>query len=380
MKRILLTSSRGNATLELIRLLARDGHTIYLAETFKEAIGNYSKYAKHVTIVSQPRFNEEKYIDELITLIKQQHIDWLIPTYEETFYIAKYLNRLNQFCEVYCSNYQDLIDLHNKWRFSQMVDHVAVHSPETHLLQCNDDLKLYKPTSKQWVFKPIFSRFAAHTFICPEASELKDIDFAKGHWVAQKFIAGSEICSYNIAFNGKLTLHSTYQNCYRAGKGAGIYFIAVRNAKILDFVKTFVEQINFTGQISFDFIVTDDNEVYVIECNPRITSGIHLFRGESGIADCFSSKVVDIRVPRYPKPYMLLIAMLLYGFKQVLQKKVSLRTFCRDIKNADCVIYHPDDKAPFFNIIKSLYAFYRLSRKKRITLLEATTYDIEWNG
>jgi len=68
-------------------------------------------------------------------------------------------------------------------------------------------------------------------------------------------------------------------------------------------VKTFVRALNLTGQISFDFIKTEDGQVYPIECNPRTHSAITTFHDHPGVADAYLKDVEDeTKSPIFPLP------------------------------------------------------------------------------
>lgn len=58
----------------------------------------------------------------------------------------------------------------------------------------------------------------------------------------------------------------------------------------------------------------------------------------------------------------------------------EIKNLCLDLKKAKDVVFSWTDLKPFTQQFSSLYHFYVLSRKKGISLLEASTYDIEWNG
>ncbi|GAA3325969.1 hypothetical protein GCM10020331_060000 [Ectobacillus funiculus] len=77
--------------------------------------------------------------------------------------------------------------------------------------------------------------------------------------------------------NGKLLAHSVYQTEFTAGLGATIAFQHTECDPIFHLFQYSLKKLKYSGQIAFDFIVTKDGKVYPIECNPRTTSGLHLF-------------------------------------------------------------------------------------------------------
>ena len=104
-----------------------------------------------------------------------------------------------------------------------------------------------------------------------------------GAWVVQAFVAGDELCSYAIASNGRLLSHMAYRPAYRLNRSSSYYFDPVEQPAIRDAVQRLVRGIGFSGQLSFDWIVDADGHPQALECNPRATSGLHLFAADSDL-------------------------------------------------------------------------------------------------
>ena len=52
---------------------------------------------------------------------------------------------------------------------------------------------------------------------------------------------------------------------------------------IQEWVTTFVKAKNLSGFVCFDFLVDKNNNVYCIECNPRLHSAIVSFESQSKV-------------------------------------------------------------------------------------------------
>jgi predicted ATP-grasp superfamily ATP-dependent carboligase len=101
-------------------------------------------------------------------------------------------------------------------------------------------------------------------------------------WVMQEFIAGQEYCTHSTVRNGVVRLH-----CCSKSSPFQVNYENVDNPQIYEWVKHFVKELNLTGQISFDFIQTENGTVYPIECNPRTHSAITMFYNHPGVADAY---------------------------------------------------------------------------------------------
>ena len=221
--------------------------------------------------------------------VQRHRIDLLIPTYEETFYIARHRHWLEDVCTVFCDGFDKLQQLHNKWSFVRMVADCSITAPPTFLLQTAEDLALLKEDAAYYVFKPVYSRFATQLVAQPNPNQLRMQPHSLNPWVAQWFIEGPEYCSYSVVHRGRVQAHVTYRHPYNLGPGSGIYYQRVNHPAIERFVHEFCEQHRYHGQVGFDFIQDyRSGKVFVIECNPRTVSGLHLFAPRGSVDQCFS--------------------------------------------------------------------------------------------
>ncbi|MBR7551800.1 carboxylate--amine ligase, partial [Mycobacterium tuberculosis] len=83
---------------------------------------------------------------------------------------------------------------------------------------------------------------------------------------------------------------------------------------IFDWVSEFVAAERFSGQAGFDFIEGADGSLYCIECNPRSTSGIMMFRPHNDVPSAFFGDNDHLIVPDSDVDRMIGLGMLLYGW------------------------------------------------------------------
>lgn len=212
-----------------------------------------------------------------MTICKREKIDLVIPTFEEIFCLAKGLDRFPKETQVLCSSYETLDELHNKWRFNKKIEALGFDTPKSYLIHSQEELKKLQ-FSPPYILKPSYSRAA----LCIQKVSSKTppevkID-PKNPLVAQEWLHGKKFCSYSIAHNGKLSAHTVYPVDISIEGNSCLNFEAIDHKKIQSWIASFVKKENFTGQIAFDFIETNEGKLYAIECNPRGTSGIHLFQ------------------------------------------------------------------------------------------------------
>lgn len=375
--RVLILGARAPACLEWARAFAAAGWQVTVADSLAQPLSRFSRAAEHFVRLPEPRSNPNAWVDALAAVITQQGIDLLLPTCEEVFYLAHGLERLRPLCRVLTCDFALLHRLHHKGDFAAMTAGWAVAAPATQVLHDRSALPALAEEAEKWVLKPAYSRFASQTLVRPSAAQIAKLQpSAEVPWVAQRFVAGQEYCSFSVLLNGQLRAHSNYRPRYRVGRGSGIYFDSCAPAPIRAFVEQFGSATGYTGQVGFDFIEDTQGRFHVLECNPRATSGVHLFDDQRAqlVAALHEESTSPLLATEQPR--MIALAMLLLAAPQ----RVFNRGFWRDYADARDVIVQDGDSGPLHAQLLSLAEIIGRAVTRRCGLLAASTADIEWNG
>jgi hypothetical protein len=164
---------------------------------------------------------------------------------------------------------------------------------------------------------------------------------------------------------------------FKADGGAAIAFKYEQNKNILNFVQDFSKKEDFQGQIAFDFI-QNENGLYLIECNPRLTSGIQLFEEDISSVFIFNDKQKTY-YPKKEAKSVLFLAMLVYGLSNVHSFNDLINWFKTTFLSKD-VIFDKKDIKPFLMQGFIMIMMVISGLKHNINIQEISTYDIEWNG
>lgn len=389
MKKILLTGGRSPITLDLARSLNDCGFSVYGVESSPYTLCEYSNAFKKFKLITAPNDSLNQYKEELIAFINENKIDLVIPTNEEAFQISKIKEELSKVCHPLVSSLERLNQLHHKFEFNQQVVSLNLPAPKSYQTHTSEEILslLDKIPSEKIVLKPSYSRFATQTLLLKkEAAKAYVFNHKEVFtipYVLQEFIEGKELCSTSFALEGELLSHVTYSHDFTAGKGAGICFEAIHHPAIENWVRLFVKQTQFTGHLSFDFIINDKEELYPLECNPRATSGLHLLVHQKNYIENLTQTKLNLEIQKTPpspeKKAQIKLAMLVYGFFSIRSISECFNWF-KIFFTAREVIFSLNDIKPFFIQFVSFYSLIRKAKKANCSPLEYSTKDIEWNG
>ncbi|SMB78952.1 hypothetical protein [Deinococcus hopiensis] len=372
MARILLTGGRAPAALELARLFQRCGHCVDVAESWFWSASRFSRTVQRNLRVAPPRQAYAAFAQQLRRAVQRGRYDVLIPTCEEIFWVARARPLLSPHVTVFCPTLEELRELHDKYAFSQLLSKAGLPGPTTTLLQSERELRAYAQNAPESVYKPSYSRFGTRALIRPSPAQLKRVRPSKTHpWTAQHHKGGREWCAFAVLRAGAVAALGVYPARFPVG-GASTYFQAIHHPGIQAWVEAFGAFTLLTGQVAFDF-KEDAAGLWALECNPRLTSGLHLFRDQPEVTRTYLAPTPQEPLLAAPAGPLALKAVMFLGGVRRASDWHAWRT-ARDVMIA------PHD--PWPALMQPVVAGAWVVRALRLGtgVLEATTHDIEWNG
>ncbi len=385
MSTVLITGGRAPVALDLARLLHAAGHRVIVAESLPRHLCARSRAVARSYRVPAPNPDRAGFVAALARIVREERVDLLLPTCEEVFHVAAGRAVLDPLCEVFTAPLDQLRRLHSKLDFIRSLAARGVAVPETWELTSGEDLQALwgrLGAGERLVFKPVFSRFAVDVAFATAGEALPAIAPTLARpWVAQRFVAGRALCTYGIARGGRLLAHAAYDAEFTAGQGASISFRPLAHAGLRAWVADFVAAERFTGQLAFDFIEAPDGTLYPLECNPRATSGVHLFTPEDGLDRALlgHDPPADPIEPRPAAAAVLALAMWLYALPAV-RTPAQAGAWLARMGGARDAIFRWDDPLPFLSQFAVFGHLVAAGLHDGTSALAASTRDIEWNG
>ncbi|NJK45490.1 MAG: GNAT family N-acetyltransferase [Pleurocapsa sp. SU_196_0] len=345
-----------------------------------------SRWVRAAFRVPKPRLCPTGFARALEEIVSRERVDLVIPTCEEIFWLMLVLDD-SEFSalrtKVFAPNLEVLHGLHHKKRFHDLLRTLGIRTPETTLLESSGALERLNRTGSL-VLKPAYSRFGARMRLLSPRDKIVDVPriTRSQPWLAQEFIHGEELCAFAVAWGGRVNAFALYRPGWRAGRGAATSFSLLprddpRNVEALEVVTRLTSSLNFTGQIALD-VMSDAHGLSVLECNPRATSGVHLFAPEDHLENAY---LHDLGTPIIATgvPARLGVPMLLCAFPKILEPH-GVETWTRTWRDSRDVLRDPRDPLSVRHQLRCVLESLREAWRLRCSVLEATTADIEWNG
>ncbi len=378
-QKLLLTGGRGPAVLEMARQLSRQGHTIFVAESTKIQYCQFSNTVSKNFLVPDPLLDETGYINALTDLLDKYKIDMLIPAYDETYFIAKHKDKLTEHATVFCDSLEKIKTLNNKYTFAELAETLNCYTPKTILMSNDNEWQKFQENpsfTMPYMVKSFYASGGSEVVTIRAKDDIKKIKF-KPPFIVQEHVSGKAWSSTGVAHNGEMTLNVVYEPLfiYREN-GPAICLQGVTHPGILALIKHVVKSQNYTGLIGFDIIEKEDGSLYLLECNPRVTSGVHLFSAEDKLGECFLNPNTAFHEAQPKKPVQISVA----GMLKVLfyLKKGQFKQWLHCVTHSADAVFDAKDIRPAL-FVPVLAAFYLHQYIKHSKLPDDNIfYHMDW--
>jgi hypothetical protein len=373
---VLLTSGRVPSALELARRLARAGCYVVVADSYATYLCQGSRAVAKAYVVPPPRSQPASYELAIIDIIRQEQIELVVPCSEEVFYLARFQTEISKYCEVFFGDAALLLDCHHKQTFNDLAHSMGLPVPASTLL-LKDSTAVEKIQADDFLMKRCYSRGGTGVIFAKAGTTPEQCDVpVDGSWLIQQRIAGETLCSFSVIQKGRVMQTQIYRPSVILGT-IGVVFQGIVDEKIERWVETFARHSKFHGFVSFDFLKNAAGEVFAVECNPRITSGVHLM--DPGI---LAQSILD---PHRPLPKLasrgraqIILGVLTALPDLVMNPRLAWRTFRECIQARD-VTFAWSDLWPLLFQLKCYLYFFRQCRRQRFSLSSCAMDGLEWN-
>ncbi len=370
---ILLTLGRMPKGLDLARGFAANGCQVYVADPHKKHVCHYSNSVTKCFTVTPPNVSANDFVNDLLNIVHEQHIDLVVPVSEESVYAGLLKTKLPEAVAFFGPGFETARKLHDKFYFNQYLHELGFPAPACALHGTTEAEQLIN--NHDVVLKPLHASAGIDMEMLDKGSSIPATTHRPS--MLQQRMRGRLLTSLSIARDGQCLGTGVYEGTVFTGSVA----IAFERVDVIEpvsiFINTFIEKTGYTGFISFDLFIEDDGLAYAIECNPRLTSGIHLFENAdvaNAVSEQNSTSMIRYRKRRNFQHFWPCLGTTEMSLIKRGPFKKNLKHF---LKSAD-VTWSRHDPLPFLMMNFCSTEILKKYFSKKMSLGEASITDIEW--
>ncbi len=375
-KTVLLTLGRLPKALELARALKSAGCRVVVAEPFGWHVCRPSTAVDRSIRVAAPNTNTQQYLDDLMRVIAEERVDFVVPVSEEALHAARLKPVLPAHVNIFSPGQAQLLQLHDKLGFAHIAGSYDLDVPET--FAAGDPAAVALSQVYDHIIKPVHSCSGIGVEHRGKGTAL-NITAADPDCVVQAFVPGRHVSSFSVAHEGREIVTVLYEGTVFSGTVA-VCFTRIEKLKpVDDWISRFIARSGYSGFISFDFIVSDEGRAWAIECNPRVTSGVH-FLNNADLARAILQPAARQPV-RFKKTrsFQQSYTTLTEAYRHILNPPAFLARM-RQLFSARDVVWSARDPMPFLLMTPMSWDILKPSIFSGMSLGEAATRDIAWFG
>jgi predicted ATP-grasp superfamily ATP-dependent carboligase len=290
-KTLLLTLGRLPKALDFARAFHEAGWRVIVAEPFKAHLTGQSKSVAKSYVVPSPSEGKQGYLEGLARVIATESVDLVLPISEETMHVAGLRALVPDQVQIYVPATTDLMALYDKAAFIELAAAHGIAVPQTALL--GSALGEAIAAGCDYVIKPVYS-CSGRGVSLHKAGALLPTNFGEKA-VVQAQLSGQQLSTFAIAHQGQVVVNVIYRGTIMSGSVA-VAFEQVDQPAIDAWVTRFVAATSHSGFISFDFFVDETGVARAIECNPRVTSGVHFIETSRLVEAILTPQTADLKL------------------------------------------------------------------------------------
>jgi hypothetical protein len=370
-KTVLLTLGRLPKALALARALHSAGYRVVIAEPFRWHVCKPSRSVSACYRVPAPSVSPAAYLEALLHIVRYEAVDLVVPVSEEALYVAELHGRLPPEVTLLCPPPGLLSELHDKLTFARRAEALALPVPATYPAGTAAARELAGSTHH--VIKPARGCSGIGLELRPAGTPPPP---AEGGTLVQRRIDGRQVSTLSFLDGGRNLATVCYEGTVFAGTVAVCFRRVSDLQAVANWVGKFCENLDYTGFIAFDFIVDNSGTPWAIECNPRVTSGVH-FLDECSLGRALSGPgdMNAIAVRRDKDRFQWAYSTLTEAYASLFRPREFIRCL-REMAGARDVVWSLRDPLPFILMTPMSWEILWPAMTTSMTLGEATQSDI----
>jgi predicted ATP-grasp superfamily ATP-dependent carboligase len=346
---------------------------VVVADPFAWHVSRLSRDVARSVRVRPPAESREGFLDDLAAICERERVDVVVPVSEEAIHAVGVADRLPAHTRLYAAPAPVVRALHDKAAFNATATALGLTAPRTAFLGTDAAHALVRDMDV--VLKPQWSCGGMGISFVDRAGALPAAG-AEPVLVQQR-IRGPHRSSFTVAVHGVPVATSVYKGNVFSGTVSCAFERDDDSPQVVAWAERFVRETGHHGFLSLDFILDDAGTPYAIECNPRVTSGVH-FLDTRAIADVILHERTNGTVPfRTRTRFQHFYATLMEAEGRLFTGKPSRAQFHALATSRD-VVWSWRDPLPFLLMTPASWPILKLAMFHGVPMSEGATRDVAY--
>jgi predicted ATP-grasp superfamily ATP-dependent carboligase len=367
---VLLTLGRLPKGLDIARSFATAGWRVIVADPHKRHVVGASRAVSASYGTPAPADAPNAYLNALRDIVAAENVELIVPISEEILHVAALRERVAPSVKIFAMPQDVLLRVHDKLDFAIYAESLGLTVPQTAPARSSEALQI--ASSADYIVK-LRRTCAGMGLIRGAAGTNPPQDDGA---VVQRFIRGEEHSACALAQDGRIQGCAVYVGSLMSGTVA-VGFRRVAHALIEQWIQRFVDETRWTGFISFDFIVDETGVPWALECNPRLTSGVHFFETASIAPAILNEKT---RLTFRNEPQLQQMWACLTETQNSFGDWPRFRRNLRHLFSTRDVSWSLSDPWPLVGMPWTAWTIIAKSRAQNVSFGEAASSDIVWRA
>jgi len=371
----LLTVGRFPAALTLARGLHGRGVRVIVADPMKRQLCSVSRAVTKTFQVAPPNTDIEGWERDILDIIERENVTDLIPTSEEVCHVANLAPRLPDTTRYVGPSAEWIAQWHDKLQFVNYAISRGVTAPSVYTTADGESRALIRQT--ECVLKPRRGCSGTAVSFIPPGSTVPP---PSQDMLLQRRVQGNHLYTLSWVDAGEVKATASYRGSTHSGTVAVGFQSAPTPFSVKQWIEQFVADTDVTGFLSFDFILDRSGIPWGIECNPRLSSGVH-FIDEAWLGAAVMGE--DMGAPSITpagKRVQWSYSTLTEAYKHLFRFQIPESIRClRDLFISRDAVWSWRDPLPFFLMTPLCWEFIWRSIHERMPIGDASQCDIAWH-
>jgi len=285
---VLITGVRYRFSLAVMSSLSVHGYKVIGCDSSKWPLGRFSKYCCKYSRYSDPVESEAKFISDIIRIANEHAAKHIVPTFTETYVLAKYKTRLDDAgIAILSADYHVVHSVNDKAWVTKRAQSMGIPTPMSWYPTSFEDLETIIQQNKggqnkfPLIIKPVSEKAGEGQSVVDSAEKLKayfqsittKLDWS--NYIVQQYITGVPCGVVCLFDRGKpLLAHSFKVN----GTLNGVHSVDRISTPIpaaLDSSVMFLPNTAWHGLAELDYIYEETSgTAFLLEVNPRFWGSV----------------------------------------------------------------------------------------------------------